>query len=171
MHGAAPAPHLFIGLANGILTRVAMDAVTGLLTDPRSRFLGVRPVKLAPIAVGGGTGVLAMSTRPWLCYNHGGKYHCAPVSYDTLEAAAPFASGGLADGVVGVSGASMRVFALERLGETFNQKVLPLRYTPRRMAVPRTCVNDWPSRVPVVEACPLLDVSPVHADLLHCCHH
>ena len=135
MHGAAPAPHLFIGLANGILTRVAMDAVTGLLTDPRSRFLGVRPVKLAPIAVGGGTGVLAMSTRPWLCYNHGGKYHCAPVSYDTLEAAAPFASGGLADGAVGVSGASMRVFALERLGETFNQKVLPLRYTPRRMAV------------------------------------
>ena len=32
-----PAPHLFIGLANDILTRVAMDAVTGLLTDPRSR--------------------------------------------------------------------------------------------------------------------------------------
>jgi splicing factor 3B subunit 3 len=135
VHGPTAAPHLFIGLANGILTRVAMDSVTGLLTDPRSRFLGVRPVKLAPVAVGGGTAVIAMSTRPWVCYNHQGKFQCAPLSYDTLEAAAPFASGGLADGVVGVAGASMRVFALERLGETFNQKILPLRYTPRRMAV------------------------------------
>jgi len=53
--------------------RVAMDSVTGLLTDPRSRFLGIRPVKLAPITLAGGTAVVAMSTRPWLCYNHGSK--------------------------------------------------------------------------------------------------
>eukprot|EP00957_Ditylum_brightwellii_P123794 9436963-Ditylum_brightwellii.AAC.1 len=37
---------LNVGLHNGVLVRVEVDAVTGKLTDKRTRFIGSRPVQL-----------------------------------------------------------------------------------------------------------------------------
>jgi splicing factor 3B subunit 3 len=49
-----------------------------------------------------------------------------------LEYAASFSSDQCAEGVVAVAKDALRVFTIERLGETFNQTVVPLRYTPRK---------------------------------------
>ncbi|XWS07837.1 hypothetical protein CRYUN_Cryun41cG0027100 [Craigia yunnanensis] len=38
-------------------------------------------------------------------------------------------------GVVAVAGDALRVFTIERLGETFNKTAIPLRYTPRRFVL------------------------------------
>jgi splicing factor 3B subunit 3 len=133
------APRLYIGLRNGVLIRVSVDPVTGVLSDPRSRFVGSRPVTLAAVPLGGGPACLALSSRPWVNYNHHGKFFTSPLSYETLEAAAPFVSEAVPDGIVAISGNSIRIFTVDRLGDTFNQKTFPLRYTPRRIAqLPRS---------------------------------
>ena len=135
VHGPTPSPHLFIGLSNGIMTRVALDERSGQLTDPRSRFLGVRPVKLAPVTVAGAPAAMALSSRPWLHYNLHGGYHASPLSYETLEAAAPFSTAAVPEGIVAIAGNTLRIFTLDRLGEALNQRSLSLRYTPRRIAM------------------------------------
>ena len=152
---APPAtPFLFIGLSNGILTRLRMDAASGLLSDPRSRYLGVRPVRLAPASVGGADAVLALSTRSWLHYGGGGVgagggARSAPLCYDALESAAPFSSDAVPEGgLVAVAGDTLRIIALDErvaaaggggagdaAGAALSVKSLPLRYTPRRVAV------------------------------------
>nr|CAD1827421.1 unnamed protein product [Ananas comosus var. bracteatus] len=57
------------------------------------------------------------------------------LSYETLEYAASFSSDQCAEGVVAVAGDALRVFTIERLGETFNETVIPLRYTPRKFVL------------------------------------
>ncbi len=37
--------YLFVGMNNGILLRASVDALTGNLSDIRTRFLGARPVR------------------------------------------------------------------------------------------------------------------------------
>ena len=59
-----------------------------------------------------------------------------PLSYETLEFAASFSSDQCAEGVVvAAAGDALRIFTIERLGETFNETVIPLRYTPRRFVL------------------------------------
>lgn len=50
-----------------------------------------------------------------------------PLSYDALDYAAEFSTEMCTEGVVAVSGNRLRIFGVERLGETFNQAALPLR--------------------------------------------
>jgi splicing factor 3B subunit 3 len=76
--------------------------------------------------------MLALSSKPWLCYNFQGKYNCTPMSYDPLEFASSFASEQCPEGFVAISGNTLRIISCERLGELFNQTVMPLSYTPRR---------------------------------------
>lgn len=71
--------------------------------DTRSRFLGVRPVKLFRIKLRGHNALLALSSRPWVCYNQAGRYHMIPLSYQTLEYAANFTSEACPEGVVAVA--------------------------------------------------------------------
>ena len=123
------------GLSNGVLQRAAVDASTGQLGDARARFLGSRAVRLFRVDVGGAPGLLALSSRAWLCYAHAGRLETAPLSYDALEHAAGFKSEQCPEGVVAIAGSTLRIFVPDRLGETFNQSALPLRYTPRRLAV------------------------------------
>nr|GFA91597.1 hypothetical protein [Tanacetum cinerariifolium] len=78
-----------------------VDMVTGQLLDARSRFLGRR-----------------------------GHFLLTPLSYETLEYAASFSSDQCAEGVVAVVGDALRVFTLERLGETLNETTIPLWFTP-----------------------------------------
>ncbi|CAB1113081.1 unnamed protein product [Ectocarpus sp. CCAP 1310/34] len=107
---------LYIGLASGVCQRVAVDATAGTLSDPRQRFLGSKPVKLFRIQVQDKRGM-------------------TPLSYDPLDFAAEFSTEMCPEGVVAVSGEKLRIFGVERLGEVFNQAALPLKYTPRQIAL------------------------------------
>ncbi|KAJ7522261.1 hypothetical protein O6H91_18G003700 [Diphasiastrum complanatum] len=120
------------GLQNGVLLRTEVDMVTGQLSDTRTRFLGLRAPKLFSALVRGRRAMLCLSSRPWLGYIHQGHFLLTPLSYETLEYAASFSSDQCAEGVVAVAGDALRVFTIERLGETFNQTIMPLRYTPRK---------------------------------------
>lgn len=134
VHGVAAQPHLFIGLQNGVLSRLTMDAASGQLSDPRVRFLGVRPVRLQSIRIAGAPAVLALSTRPYVGYNLHGRFHFQAMSYDTLESASYFTTEALPEAIVAVAGSTLRIIAADKLGQPFNAKTLPLQYTPRRMA-------------------------------------
>ncbi|KAG8501489.1 hypothetical protein CXB51_003974 [Gossypium anomalum] len=135
--GADHPANLFLnaGLQNGVLFRTVVDMVTGQLSDSRSRFLGLRAPKLFSVKVRGRPAMLCLSSRPWLGYIHQGHFLLTPLSYETLEFAASFSSDQCAEGVVAVAGDALRVFTIERLGETFNETAIPLRYTPRRFVM------------------------------------
>ncbi|KAH7296253.1 hypothetical protein KP509_26G015800 [Ceratopteris richardii] len=120
------------GLQNGVLLRTEVDMVNGQLSDSRTRFLGLRAPKLFSAHVRGRQAMLCLSSRPWLGYIHQGRFLLTPLSYETLEYAASFCSEQCPEGVVSVAGDALRVFTIERLGETFNQTIVPLRYTPRK---------------------------------------
>ncbi|KAI5084296.1 hypothetical protein GOP47_0000465 [Adiantum capillus-veneris] len=120
------------GLENGVLLRCEVDMNTGELSDTRTRFLGLRAPKLFSARIRGRQAMLCLSSRPWLGYIHQGRFLLTPLSYETLEYAASFSSDQCPEGVVSVAGDALRVFTIERLGETFNQTVVPLRYTPRK---------------------------------------
>lgn len=64
-----------------------------------------------------------------------GRFNQVPVSYEALDFAAPFSSEQCPEGVVAVAGGTLRVIAVDRLGQFFNQQQLRLRYTPRRLAI------------------------------------
>ncbi|KAK3409052.1 spliceosome-associated protein 130 A [Eucalyptus grandis] len=132
--GADHPASLFLnaGLSNGVLFRTVVDMVTGQLSDSRSRFLGLRAPKLFSIVIRGRRAMLCLSSRPWLGYIHQGHFLLTPLSYEALEFAASFSSDQCAEGVVAVAGDALRVFTIERLGETFNETAIPLRYTPRK---------------------------------------
>eukprot|EP00850_Spirogloea_muscicola_P004391 SM000019S04935 [mRNA] locus=s19:136527:142578:+ [translate_table: standard] len=132
---APPSVFLNAGLQNGVLLRTEVDMVTGQLSDTRTRFLGLRAPKLFAVAVRGRQAMLCLSSRPWLGYWWQGHFQLTPLSYEALEHAAPFASEQCPEGVVAVAGDALRVFAVERLGDAFNQTAIPLRYTPRRMVL------------------------------------
>ena len=124
---------LFVGLTNGVLMRIGVDAVSGqLASDFRTRFLGAKPVRLFKVLVQGQPAVLALSSRSWLCYNYQGRYHITPMSYETLEYAATFASEQCPEGFVSVASNTLRILTVERFGEIFNQQTTKLAYTPRK---------------------------------------
>lgn len=58
-----------------------------------------------------------------------------PLSYDAMDYASPFCSHDCNEGIVGISGHTLRIIVPERLGEIFNQTIIPLRYAPRKMCV------------------------------------
>ena len=132
---AAPILYLNVGLSAGVLVRLAVDAVTGSLSDMRQRYLGPKSVKLFRVSVRGQSGVLALSSRPWLLYNFQGRHHQAPLSYERLEFASNFASSFCPEGIVAVAGNTLRIVTVDDLGAMFNQLSFPLRYTPRKTCI------------------------------------
>lgn len=127
--------YLNIGLSNGILMRTVLDTVTGQLSDTRTRFIGAKAIKLFQVKVQGRPAVLALSTKPWLTYTFQNRLHLTPLSYDMLEYGSSFVSEQCPEGVVAVAGNTLRIFTVEKLGNIFNQVVLPLKYTPRKFVL------------------------------------
>ncbi|XP_053201633.1 splicing factor 3B subunit 3-like isoform X1 [Panonychus citri] len=127
--------YLNVGLQNGVLLRSILDNVTGELSDTRTRYLGTRPVKLFRIQMQGCDAVLAISSRCWLLYYHQSRFHLTPLSYETLEFASGFTSEQCPEGIVAISGNTLRILSLEKLGAVFNHQSFPLEYTPRKFAV------------------------------------
>jgi splicing factor 3B subunit 3 len=112
--------YLNIGLSNGVLLRTVVDALSGALSDTRTRFVGTRAVRLFAVSVAGGSAVLALSSRAWLCYNWQTRFHMTPLSYMPLEYGAGFASEQCPEGLVAVHENTVRIIAFDRLGDMFN---------------------------------------------------
>lgn len=125
--------YLNIGLQSGVLVRVAIDPISGTLSDSRQKFLGPKSIKLLRTVIQGQNAFVALSTRSWIMYNHHGKYTQTPLSYDSLEHATSFSSEVCQEGIVGITGNTLRIITLENLGTSLNQVSYNLKYTPRRM--------------------------------------
>lgn len=126
---------LFVGLANGVLMKTAVDSITGALSDTRTRYLGKKEVNLFKVQSAGTNSIMASSAKPWLCYNYMSKYYATILNYDTLDYASSFSSEVCNEGIVAISGNTFKIFQINRFGEVFNQVVVPLRYTPRKMVI------------------------------------
>ena len=124
-----------IGLANGVLLRTTLDPISGQLTDTRTRFLGARAVRLVRVRMQGDqTAVLALSSRSWLSYTHQQRTHFTPLLFDSLDDAWSFSAEMCPEGLIGISGGSLRIFTIPTLGQKLKVDSLPLSYTPRRLA-------------------------------------
>ncbi|ORX58556.1 hypothetical protein BCR36DRAFT_318081 [Piromyces finnis] len=133
--------YLNMGLQNGILLRTVIDTVTGALSDMRMRFLGTRPVKLFEIKIKGEPALLALSSRPWITYSYQSKTTLIPLSYETLEYGSSFCSEQCPEGIVAITGNTLRILTVEKLGNVFNQSIIPLKYTPRRFILHKPTNN------------------------------
>lgn len=129
-----PTLFLNIGLQTGVLLRTVVDPVNGELTDTRQRFLGSQPAKLLRTTVHGSPAVMALSSRAWLNYTYQDRLEFTPLIYDTLEHASSFSAELCPDGLIGITGNTLRIFMIPKLGLKLKQDVIPLTYTPRRFA-------------------------------------
>ncbi|CDW71789.1 splicing factor 3b subunit 3 [Stylonychia lemnae] len=131
---------LHVGLVNGVLLRTLVDNVTGVLSDSRTRFLGTNSIQLAKVKQANNNALIALCNKPWLCYSHmsSNKVNITPLSYEHLEVASSFCSEKNPDGgIVAISGNTLRIISVDRLGENFTNKVMPLRYTPSKIQIHR----------------------------------
>ena len=97
------------------------------ISDSRARYLGTKPIKLMKVHVKGQPAMVALSSRPWLCYNYMAKYHMAPLSYDPIEFASSFSSEQCTEGMVGIMHAK---------GDSESKFDLPLNYPLRKSDFP-----------------------------------
>ncbi|KAI9816650.1 MAG: pre-mRNA-splicing factor rse1 [Thelocarpon impressellum] len=125
--------YLHIGLYSGVYLRTVLDEVTGELSDTRTRFLGPKPAKLYRVSVKGQTAVLALSSKPWLGYSDPQTkgFMLTPLNYVGLEWGWNFSSEQCTEGMVGIEGKNLRIFAIEKLTENLLQESIPLSNTPR----------------------------------------
>lgn len=102
--------YLHIGLYSGIYLRTVLDEVTGELSDTRTRFLGLKPVKLFTVSVKEQKAVLALSSRPWLGYSdlQTKNFMLTPLDYVPLEWSWNFSSEQCVEGMVGIQGQNLR---------------------------------------------------------------
>ena len=133
--------YLHVGLGNGALLRTAVESVTGALSDSRTRFLGVKPVMLFKANFNNSPAMIALSSRTWLCYTYMSKYMATPLTTDAFDFACNFSSEQCPQGLAGICGNSLKIVAPERLGELFNQTIVPLRYTPRKLLLHKESRN------------------------------
>ncbi|KAM5475209.1 pre-mRNA-splicing factor rse1 [Microsporum audouinii] len=130
-----PTLYLHIGLYSGIYLRTVLDEVTGELSDTRTRFLGVKPVKLFSVSVKEQRAVLALSSRSWLGYSdvQTMSFTLTPLNYVGLEWSWNFSSEQCVEGMVGIQGQNLRIFSIEKLDNNLLQESIPLAYTSRSL--------------------------------------
>jgi splicing factor 3B subunit 3 len=127
--------YLCSGTVNGILLRSSIDEQSGQLSDARKKFLGSKPVRMARVMVQGSPALVCLSSRAWLAYGHQQAFRVNPLSYAALDWASSFSSEMCPEGIVALAKGALRFLVPERLGDMFNQTVIPLRYTPRQSAI------------------------------------
>ncbi|RHY15498.1 hypothetical protein DYB36_006057, partial [Aphanomyces astaci] len=126
---------LSIGMENGVFQQSRIDPLTAKVLDTRTRFLGVKPVKLVRVQVQGKQAILGLSSRGWLSYFYGARRQLTPLSCEPLSYASAFLSEQCSEGVVAVAQDELKILTLDALGQVFNQQVVPLQYTPRQAIV------------------------------------
>lgn len=71
-------------------------------------FLGSQPAKLLRTNVHGSPAVMALSSRAWLNYTYQDRLEFTPLIYDTLEDASSFSAELCPDGLIGITGNTLR---------------------------------------------------------------
>jgi splicing factor 3B subunit 3 len=132
--------YLAVGTRSGVMSRSVVDLVHGTLSNKQQRFLGSHPVKLVKVGLLRGPALLALSSRPWICFAEQPQMHVQmlPLSYDVLEYAAGFHTELCPRGIVAISGKTLRIVGIDagaHQPQMFNQISHPLRYTPRKFVV------------------------------------
>ncbi|KAI5968438.1 RSE1 [Candida theae] len=132
---------IHIGMDNGVYVRTKIDTFSGKLSDTRIKYLGPKPVNLNPLKLSDEiTGVLAISSKPWIGYFHQGKYRCTPLLDVNIISGTSFKSEDIGgDGIVGIHAENLVIFSVGKEDSIFdpNQELtvteLSLRYTPRKI--------------------------------------
>jgi splicing factor 3B subunit 3 len=127
--------YLHIGLNIGVLMKTSVDNLTGMLSDNRTRYLGNTSVNLFKVKVQGNSSILAVSSKPWLAYTYMSKYNIVPLYTEPITYACGLHTESFSNGIVTVNNNTLRIFSVEKLGEIFTQKIIPLRYTPRKILI------------------------------------
>jgi hypothetical protein len=143
--------YVCVGTRTGLLIRSALDPTSGALGDTRSRFLGLRPVRLAVLKVPDGDALLALGERAWLTFAAGPSgLLTAPLACPPLQWASSFASAADPFGWTALQGDTLKVcfcffspmsshlfqvLSVRPTAEPFHVHALPLRATPRRLVL------------------------------------
>ncbi|KAK7053156.1 pre-mRNA-splicing factor rse1 [Paramarasmius palmivorus] len=129
-------PTLFvnIGLQNGVLLRTVLDPINGQLTDTRTRQVS----RKAHCLFSGSSrfvqnpAILALSSRSWLNYTHQNLMHFTPLIFENFDYAWSFSAELSPEGLIGITGSTLRIFQIPKLGTKLKQDSIPLSYTPRK---------------------------------------
>lgn len=132
---------LFVGMNNGLLLRSNIDQISGQVTDTRNKLIGTKPVRCSRYVAMGIPALLALSSRPWICYNYLGKYTISPISMDTLDYASLLNTENCTEGVIATSKNTLKIFIPDKYGDIFNQTKIPLQYSPRKMIINQKAMN------------------------------
>ncbi|KAF5357416.1 hypothetical protein D9758_005852 [Tetrapyrgos nigripes] len=127
-----PVMFVNIGLQNGVLLRTVLDPQTGQLVDTRTRFLGTRPIKLIRVQIQRQPAILALSSRSWLNYTHQNLMHFTPLIFESFDYAWSFSAELSPEGLIGITGSTLKIFQIPKLGTKLKQDSIPLSYTPRK---------------------------------------
>lgn len=135
-----PCLTLVIGTRHGALVRLAVDALTGTLSNKRSHFLGEKPVRVTKITISGVPTCLLMGSSAWLLFLRGGRATMSPLSTDPMEHAAAFALEQSPDGFAVTHGSRLRLLSLESVSALITSACLPHGLSVA--AVPSSTVLD-----------------------------
>lgn len=127
-----PTMFVNIGLQNGVLLRTVLDPTNGQLTDTRTRFLGTRPIRLIRVQIQQNAAILALSSRSWLNYTHQNLMHFTPLIFENFDYAWGFSAELSPEGLIGITGSTLRIFQIPKLGTKLKADSIPLSYTPRK---------------------------------------
>lgn len=132
--------YLVVGCANGVLIKAVIDAVSGSITDLRSRFLGGASVRLQPIysAATGSHALMALSSRPWLLSqssSQSSSVDSIPLNCHSLDWVTSLSSNLSGRAYVGMGGGNLRIFLVDAEdtanSSVFSESRLALHFTPR----------------------------------------
>ncbi|KAI5967274.1 RSE1 [Candida margitis] len=132
---------IHIGMHNGVYVRTKIDTFNGRLSDTRIKYLGPKSVTLSELKLSDDiTGVLAISSKPWIGYYHQGKYRCTPLLDIDIINGASFKSEDIGGGgIVGIHGDNLVIFSVGKEDSVFDptQELtvteVDLRYLPRKV--------------------------------------
>lgn len=139
-------PFVHVGLESGVLTRTALNPISGVLSNSRSQYLGNLSVSLvsvaSPVAHSSSHALLALSSQSFLGYSQDGSFSLLPLLGITATCVAPIVSediGGKA--IVAISNGQLVIFlvgdsetGLDPSQEYVAESTL-LTFPPRNMAL------------------------------------
>jgi len=126
---------LNVGLQNGELVRTRLDRVSGDLSEPLRRYLGTKPVNLFDIKLQSRSALLACTNKTWLIHSYQNRCQISPLSYELFDYVASLNSPQVTEGIVAISGTTLRVLTIEKLGDVYNQQVHELPASARKFVV------------------------------------
>ena len=132
-----------IGMDNGLYVRTSIEEISGNLSDTRIKYLGSKPVTLSVTKLPNGSkAILAISSRPWICYYNRSEFKVTPLLGVKILKGASFSSEDIGgEGIVALSDNNLIVFTIGKedvefdINQDVNIEKIRLRYTPRKLII------------------------------------